>query len=89
MNNMIYHMIDVVRYCTRRNNITPLGRWKIVTNKTQLDLKINYANEDHCGVCSEYITPTKKDDLIVTNIETEYYKYMIIDSKPDTNIPKN
>jgi hypothetical protein len=33
---------------------TPLGRWGLKDKKKNIDLSIMYANEDHCGVCSEY-----------------------------------
>jgi hypothetical protein len=33
--------------------IDPLGRWKR-ENEQKTNLKIDYANDDHCGVCSSY-----------------------------------
>ena len=32
---------------------TPLGRWKVCENKN-INLLVDYANEDHCGSCSQY-----------------------------------
>lgn len=29
----------------------PLGRWNIENNYRKTNLKIDYANEDHCGTC--------------------------------------
>jgi len=37
---------------------TPLGRWGH-GNHRHAKLKINYANEDHCGSCAEYIIQKK------------------------------
>ena len=37
-----------------RNNLpTPLGRWKLCENKN-INLVIDYSNEDHCGTCSRH-----------------------------------
>ena len=33
------------------NRVSPLGRWKR-ENEQKTNLKIDYANDDHCGVCS-------------------------------------
>ncbi len=33
--------------------VSPLGRWKR-ENEQKTNLKIDYANDDHCGVCSSY-----------------------------------
>jgi len=33
---------------------TLLGRWKIETND-KTNTKIDFANEDHCGICNDYI----------------------------------
>jgi len=35
---------------------TPLGRWKTDYKSINIDRKIELANEDHCGVCDEYIS---------------------------------
>lgn len=35
---------------------SPLGRWNITYCNKQLKRKIDLSNEDHCGVCKEYIT---------------------------------
>lgn len=49
-----------------RNNIplfskkykTHLGRWNLDYYKDKVDSKVDLANEDHCGVCSEYSKKT-------------------------------
>lgn len=61
--------------------VKPLGRWGMNNNR-QTNLKINYANEDHCGTCAEYIVQ-KKNEQDEKNQEEEYYKYMMCDNKPD------
>lgn len=33
----------------------PLGRWQLNRNVKQINFKIDMANEDHCGTCSEYL----------------------------------
>ena len=46
---------------TKTQPIT-LGRWSN-ENRKKTNLKVDYANEDHCGVCAGLInyTPYKKD----------------------------
>lgn len=61
--------------------VKPLGRWGMNNNR-QTNLKINYANEDHCGTCAEYIIQ-KKNEQDEQKDEEEYYKYMMCDNKPD------
>lgn len=38
--------------------VSPLGRWKR-ENEQKTNLKIDYANDDHCGVCSSYSNDKK------------------------------
>lgn len=52
---------------TRQTKV-PLGRWNLKYNKNLLDRSIMYSNEDHCGICSEYINTIKKKE------EQEIYK---------------
>lgn len=43
------------------NRVSPvnhLGRWKR-ENEQKTNLKIDYANDDHCGVCSSYSNDKK------------------------------
>ena len=42
-------------------NKTPLGRWSLKEKKEKVDLSIMYANEDHCGVCSDYAANINKN----------------------------
>ena len=67
---------------------TPLGRWNL-ENHTQTKLKINYANEDHCGSCAEYIVQKQQLQVDKTRQqqekEEEMYIYMIgPEALPDT-----
>ena len=52
-----------------------LGRW----NLDQWSTKVDQANEDHCGVCSEYIEgkhENKKSDEEYEEYE-QYIRYMM------------
>ena len=69
---------------------TPLGRWKLCENKN-INLVVDYSNEDHCGTCSSHtlndetipirgIRPIKKKNVInnqkeTGTIENEIYSY--------------
>lgn len=52
-----------------------LGRWQIGQPYTVVNQKVDYANEDHCGVCANGIQPKEiiqdKDDM------DDYIKYMM------------
>lgn len=39
----------------------PLGRWGIVSCATEINKKIDLANEDHCGPCGQYNIPKQND----------------------------
>ena len=45
---------------------TPLGRWKLCENKN-INLVVDYSNEDHCGTCGDYIISKRNN---VKNIHT-------------------
>jgi hypothetical protein len=36
-----------------------LGRWALHKKQHIIDLKIDYSNEDHCGVCSALVQKEK------------------------------
>ena len=61
---MLKNIINFVKnnfYFGRNRNITiTLGRWKIEKKDYITDIKINNANEDHCGTCIY----TKKSEKI-------------------------
>jgi len=48
----IGHIIYVLKTAIRGPIRTPLGRWS-VENHIQTTLKIQYANEDNCGLCGD------------------------------------
>ena len=78
------HIIEVFKAASRKQVKTPLGRWNL-DNHTQTKLKINYANEDHCGTCSEYINQQKEQKEI-----EEFYQIVIYsESVPDKHITDN
>jgi hypothetical protein len=59
----------VIKYFKNEPAIVQLGRWNINYCDEQINKKIDLANEDHCGTCSQYdISPkiehnTKKYDI--------------------------
>ena len=53
---------------------TPLGRWKICENKN-INLVIDYANEDHCGSCSQYVIQVRNKQNNKNDTENELYSY--------------
>lgn len=55
-------------------NPTPLGRWKICENKN-INLVVDYANEDHCGSCSQYSIEIRNQSNKKDEPENDLYTY--------------
>ncbi len=57
----ILQVIQNIRHnSTLQTNKIKLGRWNRETYK-KTELKLFYANEDHCGVCVKYGAENKND----------------------------
>jgi hypothetical protein len=83
----VRHIIGVFKAASRKQVKTPLGRWNL-DNHIHTALKINYANEDHCGSCAEYMVQKQQLQIDKTRQqkEEEMYMYMIgPESLPDTH----
>jgi hypothetical protein len=66
---------------------TYLGRWKI-ENEHKTNLKADYANDDHCGICS-CSTFVKNNEYESTNDEDkDYYSMYMIEFVQDTKSNK-
>lgn len=67
---------------------TPLGRWKIYENKN-ISLVVDYANEDHCGSCSQYSidirNQIKKKDEFYNENNLYSYDYECLLSNSNSN----
>jgi hypothetical protein len=65
------YLISKKSYLISKNPVSdekPLGRWKNESiDKT--NLKIDLANEDHCGVCSEFLEKSLKDIDKINKLE--------------------
>jgi len=83
----VRHIIEVFKAASRKQVKTPLGRWNL-DNHIHTTLKINYANEDHCGSCAEYMVQKQQLQIDKTRQqqkEEEMYMYMIgPEALPDT-----
>lgn len=60
-----------------------LGRWKI-ENEYKTNLKADYANDDHCGVCTMTKQNMDSDD---DDIDDKYYSMYVIDNIQDVSKP--
>ena len=63
-----------------------LGRWGLHTKKNIVDLKVMYSNEDHCGICQEYITTknTPKQSYNQPDEKKLYEEFIMLSScSPD------
>ena len=52
----------------RNETIKPLGRWSVNENKNH-NLFIDYANEDHCGSCGDYLKNKIEKKKLVNTLE--------------------
>lgn len=71
-------LIHIKKVCVslmRYETIKPVGRWYVNENKNH-NLFIDYANEDNCGSCGDYLKNKIEQRKILTelekNLEIEY-----------------
>jgi hypothetical protein len=80
--------IQLFKGVLKKDVKTPLGRWNH-GNYSHAKLKTNYANEDHCGSCAEYIVQKRniEETKMINKANDELYQYMIgYDGVPDSSI---
>ena len=67
---IIFRQIGVSIYHAVRNHPSPnlLGRWKISYCPKNVDSKIDWSNEDHCGPCGEKTLESLKNSRKTKNI---------------------
>ena len=61
-------MLIAIRRLLMTETPRHLGRWNLDYCYVRLNRKIDYANEDNCGSCSNGVATTAEDE--------EYIKYM-------------
>ena len=55
-------VVDIIKNLfSKQERTISLGRWG-AHNHSQKNLKVDYSNEDHCGVCSQYIESKHSKD---------------------------
>jgi hypothetical protein len=64
----VSHIKKVCSSFFRNETIKPLGRWSVNENKNH-NLFIDYANEDHCGICQDYLNNKIEQKKTITEIE--------------------
>ena len=74
---------------------TPLGRWKVCENKN-INLMVDYANEDHCGSCSQYSIDMHKQsnesnekNEVENDLYSYDYEYLLSNSNSRSNTTNN
>jgi hypothetical protein len=58
-----------------KQEVRVLGRWNLEKCNIKIYNKVDWANEDHCGVCNEFANQNTKNDII--EYDEEYIKYMM------------
>lgn len=56
------NIIEIFKRASIPHVKIPLGRWNI-HNYRETVIKIKYANEDNCGICSDYNNMKQKKEL--------------------------
>ena len=64
--------------------IRVLGRWNLESCMIKINTKVDLANEDHCGLCSEYRNTkhivkkvNTENSLIMDEYDDEFLRYMM------------
>ena len=57
---MKHIIIRFIRKIFPKEQIKPLGRWRIEECIHKLNYKIDLSNEDHCGPCGQYLLDKNK-----------------------------
>lgn len=47
--------------------VKPLGRWQIDYCDKKINIKLDMSNEDHCGICTQYLIESKEMNDDTTN----------------------
>jgi hypothetical protein len=72
MNGLFLRLLS--KKLSTRSDVKYLGRWRIEQCHTTVNQKVDYANEDHCGVCANGVNQkkeTEEEDM------DEYIRYMM------------
>ena len=59
-NKYIIQLRIIINYCVRKDNKPQLGRWIVNHDVNDINLKVDLANEDHCGSCGKYAEEKQK-----------------------------
>ena len=69
--NNLKNIRGIIKHLFNDTPITPLGRWKI--SDSNINLHIDYSNEDHCGTCSQYVFLKYNEECQQNNEEKNKY----------------
>ena len=64
----VSHIKNVCSSLFKKEASSPLGRWSVNENKNH-NLFIDYANEDHCGSCGDYLKNKIEKKKLVNTLE--------------------
>jgi len=60
MKKLIYYIINKIIF---KDNITALGRWNLDYCQKRMKNKVDKANMDHCGTCSQHKVQKEKKPI--------------------------
>ena len=58
LKNIVYRLIPI----QKQKPLTPLGRWGIDQSCININNKVEWSNEDHCGPCGQYRLKVKESN---------------------------
>ena len=71
INNIVNNIVNNL-FNKNKTTPIPLGRWQLKNNDKNINLVIDYSNEDHCGTCSYYISNKHKENKEHISYYNEY-----------------
>lgn len=78
----LYPIKNIVTSLFKKEMSSPLGRWSVNENKNH-NLFIDYANEDHCGICEDYLKNKIEQNKTITKLEENLaveYSSMVVNT---------
>jgi hypothetical protein len=51
---MLKVVTNIIKKLLPKEIPKPVGRWRVENCNTQMNMKVDLSNEDHCGPCGQY-----------------------------------
>ncbi len=61
-------LIELMKCKFNKSAVKQLGRWNLEYSDAKITNKIELSNEDHCGLCNDYILNKRKTMHIISTM---------------------